>query len=59
MDIGDNDPEIPMASQVENQFNDFGLTHEWHLYSGDHTEKYWRAHVEEYMRWYAKQWSSH
>ena len=57
MDIGDNDPEIPTASQVESQFNDFGLTHEWHLYSGAHTEEYWRAHVDEYIRWYAEGWN--
>ena len=54
MDIGDNDPELTMASRIESQFNDFGLTHEWHLYSGAHTEEYWSAHVEEYLRWYAQ-----
>jgi len=56
MDIGDNDQELEMAQQVETQFNDFRLTHEWHLYSGAHTEEYWSAHVEEYMRWYAEGW---
>ncbi len=39
-------------------FNDAGLAHEWHLYSGDHTERYWGAHVEEYIRWYAEQWKN-
>lgn len=58
MDIGDNDPEITMASQVESQFNDFGLTHEWYLYQGAHTEEYWSAHVDEYMRWYAEGWNN-
>jgi enterochelin esterase-like enzyme len=58
MDIGDNDPELTMASQVENQFNDFGLTHEWHLYSGAHTEEYWSAHVDEYIQWYAEGWNN-
>jgi enterochelin esterase-like enzyme len=57
MDIGDNDPELAMASQVESQFNRYGLTHEWHLYGGAHTEDYWSAHVEEYIRWYAEGWS--
>ena len=57
MDIGDNDQELEMAQRVEAQFNDFGLTHEWHLYSGAHTEEYWSAHVEEYIRWYAQAWS--
>ena len=58
MDIGDNDPEQAMASLVEAQFNGFGLPHEWHLYSGGHTEEYWNAHVEEYIRWYAEGWNS-
>jgi enterochelin esterase-like enzyme len=56
MDIGDNDPEISMARRVEEQLNDYGITHEWYLYGGAHTEDYWSAHVEEYIRWYAKGW---
>jgi enterochelin esterase-like enzyme len=57
MDIGDNDPELSMAQLVEMQFNVRGLSHEWHLYSGAHTEEYWSAHVEEYIQWYAAQWN--
>ena len=57
MDIGDNDQEQAMARRVESIFNDAGLTHEWHLYSGAHTEQYWGDHVEEYIRWYAEQWN--
>lgn len=57
MDVGDNDPELTMAGHVEDQFNDFGLDHEWHLYSGAHTEEYWGAHVNEYMQWYAEGWN--
>ena len=58
MDIGDNDPELIMASQVETQFNEYGLSHEWHLYNGGHIEEYWSAHVEEYIRWYVEGWNS-
>jgi enterochelin esterase-like enzyme len=57
MDIGDNDPELEMAQRVEMQFNDFGLAHEWHLYTGAHAEDYWSAHVEEYLRWYTEGWN--
>ena len=56
MDIGDNDQEFEMARAVEEIFNQFGLPHEWHLYSGAHTEAYWQAHVAEYIEWYASQW---
>jgi enterochelin esterase-like enzyme len=58
MDIGDNDQELEMAQVVESEFNNDGLTHEWHLYSGAHTEEYWSAHVEEYMQWYAEGWNN-
>jgi len=58
MDIGDNDQELVMAQNVEAQFNEYELSHEWHLYSGAHTEEYWSAHVEEYIRWYAEQWNN-
>ena len=58
MDIGDNDPELTMAGKIEAQFNEYGLLHEWHLYSGAHTEDYWAAHVEEYIQWYADGWNN-
>jgi enterochelin esterase-like enzyme len=58
MDIGDRDTELLMAEQIESLFNDYEISHEWHLYSGDHTENYWRAHTEEYIRWYAEQWTN-
>ncbi len=58
MDVGDKDQELIMDEQVESQFNDFGMTHEWHLYGGAHTEEYWSAHVQEYIRWYAEQWNA-
>ena len=57
MDIGDNDQELSMASQMETQFNEYGLLHEWHLYAGTHTEEYWSAHMEEYIQWYAEGWN--
>ncbi|HEU0293563.1 MAG TPA: alpha/beta hydrolase-fold protein [Anaerolineales bacterium] len=55
MDIGDNDPEFARAQEVESLLNDHGLSHEWHLYNGAHTEEYWQAHVQEYIEWYANQ----
>ena len=58
MDIGNDDQELGMARNVESQFNDIGLSYEWHRYKGAHTEEYWSAHVEEYIRWYAEQLNS-
>jgi enterochelin esterase-like enzyme len=58
MDIGDNDQELELARIVETQFNNYGLTHEWHLYNGAHTEEYWSTHVDEYIQWYAEGWNN-
>ena len=58
MDSGDNDPELAMALNVEATFTENGVPHEWHLYSGAHTEQYWSAHVGEYISWYASQWNN-
>jgi len=58
MDIGDRDTELILAQQVEAQFTDYDMAHEWHLYGGAHTEEYWGAHTEEYIRWYAEQWNA-
>lgn len=57
MDIGRNDPELASARQIEALLMKFEIPHEWRLYSGAHTEAYWSAHMEEYIRWYAEQWS--
>ena len=58
MDIGDDDQELVEAIAVEAQFAENGLAHEWHRYSGAHTEEYWSAHVNEYIEWYAAQWNA-
>jgi enterochelin esterase-like enzyme len=58
MDSGDNDPELAMALTVESTLTENGIPHEWHLYSGAHTEEYWSAHVAEYISWYAGQWNN-
>ena len=58
MDIGDNDRELGMSRLVEAEFNNYEILHEWHLYSGAHTEEYWSAHVQEYIQWYAEGWNN-
>ena len=58
MDSGDNDPELAKALNIEALFTQKGITHEWHLFSGAHTEEYWHAHIGEYINWYASQWNN-
>lgn len=57
MDSGDNDRELGNNLEFEALLTKYRVPHEWHLYSGAHDEKYWSAHVEEYIRWYAKGWN--
>ena len=58
MDIGDQDrPEVLKSTLwFEGLLTDKGIPHEWHLFSGEHNEAYWRSHVEQYLRWYAARW---
>ena len=58
LDIGDGDTMNIMDSTIffESLLAERGIAHEWHLCPGDHSEAYWSAHVEEYLRWYASEW---
>jgi enterochelin esterase-like enzyme len=56
LDISENDQDINNARWLEGIFTARRIPHEWHLNTGFHTEEYWAAHVEEYLRWYATRW---
>jgi enterochelin esterase-like enzyme len=56
MDSGRFDTEIKSAIPVEAVFNQQGLPHDWRLGEGRHDEDYWKAHIAEYVRWYAQLW---
>jgi len=58
LDVGVEDQlEIrqPLA-WLEDLLTQKAIPHEWHLFQGAHTEAYWRAHLEHYLRWYAEGW---
>ena len=56
IDIGRNDQEWKTAQDVANLLNEYNIAHEWYLFTGDHTESYWSSHLEQYLRWYARDW---
>ena len=58
IDIGDKDrPEIMrVTTWFEDLLNQKSIPHEWHLFSGYHSEEYWSAHMEQYLRWYTLLW---
>ncbi len=55
-DIGDQDKELGSGALLEEVLTRASYIHEFHLFSGDHTETYWSAHVEDYLRWYTAAW---
>jgi enterochelin esterase-like enzyme len=58
VDIGDKDrPEIMRSTLwFEDLLNLYDIPHEWHLFTGYHAEEYWKAHLEQYLRWYTQNW---
>ena len=58
LDVGNNDrPEIRSSTiWFEGLLEQRDIPHEWHLFTGYHEEKYWQAHVEQYIRWYTQEW---
>ena len=58
IDTGESDQELGFNSMFESTLTQLGIPHEWHLYPGAHDERYWQAHVEEYLRWYTGIWMS-
>jgi enterochelin esterase-like enzyme len=56
MDTGDKDYLIKSTLWFERILVQKGIPHEWYLFPGYHEEAYWQAHLEQYIRWYAKDW---
>jgi S-formylglutathione hydrolase FrmB len=56
IDAGDHDVEYESIIAFEKLLNQMNIPHEWHEYQGFHEEKYWSAHVDEYLRWYTQGW---
>lgn len=56
MDTGDADVELKNNLNFKAFLDEHNIPYEWHEYPGFHDEKYWGAHVETYLRWYADGW---
>ena len=56
LDAGDHDRWLQYTQWFEDLLTQKGIPHEWHLYPGYHNEDYWSSHVEDYLRWYTKDW---
>jgi enterochelin esterase-like enzyme len=56
IDFGESDSLLSYMTEFQKKLDGYGLNYEFRLYPGNHTEEYWSAHVEEYLRWYWKPW---
>jgi enterochelin esterase-like enzyme len=56
LDIGDADQELGHGVLFEEILRNNDYIHEFHRFSGDHSELYWGAHVNQYLRWYTQFW---
>jgi len=54
LDAGDHDGDLGKIRLFEELLTHYEAPHEWHLYSGDHTNSYWEKHVAQYLKWYAE-----
>jgi enterochelin esterase-like enzyme len=58
IDVGDADSELQTSRDFKSFLEQYNIPYEWHEYVGFHDETYWRAHVDEYLHWYAQAWQS-
>jgi enterochelin esterase-like enzyme len=56
VDIGEDDSLVPSAVWLDQVFTWFKVKHTFIMQPGAHSEKYWSAHVSEYLRFYAADW---
>ena len=56
LDAGDSDSEYGVIVPFEEFLSKNNIPHEWRAYVGWHDEKYWSAHVDRYLEWYAQGW---
>ncbi len=56
VDIGEGDSLVRSAVWLDQVLTWFKIEHTFLLQPGAHSEKYWSAHVTEYLRFYAADW---
>jgi enterochelin esterase-like enzyme len=59
IDIGDKDQWAPLAEQFHQELNALKIAHVWHEWSGDHSARYWGAHLRDYLRFYGDGLAAH
>jgi len=53
LDAGDHDGGLSNIRALEAMLTVYEVPHVWRMYTGDHSDSYWHAHIGEYIQWYA------
>lgn len=56
LDIGERDKLLQQVVTFEEILDEYAVPHEIYIFPGGHTEQYWSSHIEQYLRWYTKNW---
>lgn len=56
IDIGENDANPQSAAWLDQVLTYADIDHTYLVQAGGHSEKYWAAHVADYLRFYAADW---
>lgn len=56
IDVGEKDKWLQRIISFEETLDMYNLPHELFIFPGGHTEEYWSSHVEQYLRWYTREW---
>lgn len=56
VDIGQDDGQRQSAAWLDQVFTWFDFGHTYLVQPGGHTEQYWTAHLDDYLRFYAALW---
>ncbi len=56
IDVGDHDGLRRPAADMHAALDQAGCPNEFHVYPGSHVESYWNRHLEDYLRFYTREW---
>ncbi len=56
LDVGDSDNQSQSAVWLDQMFTAFKFPHKYVVQPGGHDERYWGAHLDDYLRFYAAAW---
>lgn len=58
IDIGERDTLLEATLELRSRLDELGVSYRWHLNEGYHEDRYWMAHLTEYLEWYSDVLSS-